>query len=88
MHFFNKKHLVSKTWLMRKLYLLISGLFACLFVAAQNTGRLLDWPMKLTNVSIKGSADAFTATTFIEMEFCNPNDKEIEGLYLFSHSYR
>ena len=25
----------------------------------------------------------FTATTFIEMEFCNPNNQEIEGLYRF-----
>lgn len=69
---------------MRKLYLLLPGLCCCLLVAAQNNNdRLLDWPMKLTNVSIKVSADAFTATTFIEMEFCNPNDKEIEGLYRF-----
>lgn len=83
MHFFNKKHPLSKTWLMRKLYLLMFGLVACLFVTAQNNDRLLDWPMKLTNISIKVSADAFTATTFIEKEFCNPNDKEIEGLYRF-----
>lgn len=69
---------------MRKLYILLSGLFAFLYSSSQtNNGRLLDWPMKLTNLSIKVNADAFTATTFIEMEFCNPNDKEIEGLYRF-----
>ncbi len=83
MQFFNILHPVIKSLFMRKLYILIPGLCACLFVTAQNNGRLLDWPMKLTNVSIKVNADAFTATTFIEMEFCNPNEKEIEGLYRF-----
>lgn len=39
--------------------------------------------MELKNCSIDIKADLFTATTFIEMEFCNPNDKEIEGLYRF-----
>lgn len=69
---------------MRKLIVLLSGLFAFLYSSAQNNeGRLLDWPMKLSSLSIKVNADPFTATTFIEMEFCNPNDKEIEGLYLF-----
>lgn len=68
---------------MRRSITLLTGLIACLFVSAQNNGRLLDWPMKLNSVSIQVRADAFTATTFIEMEFCNPNDKEIEGLYRF-----
>lgn len=69
---------------MRKIYLLSAMLFACTFITAQNNGgRLLDWPMKMNQLSIKVAADAFTATTFMEMEFCNPNDKEIEGLYRF-----
>ena len=68
---------------MRKVFLLLPWLFAFLTGFSQNDGRLLDWPMKLNHLSIKVNADAFTATTFIEMEFCNPNDKEIEGLYHF-----
>lgn len=68
---------------MRTFFLLLSGLIAFLPGFSQNDGRLLDWPMKLNYLSVKVNADAFTATTFIEMEFCNPNDKEIEGLYLF-----
>jgi hypothetical protein len=42
-----------------------------------------DRPMELKRCSIDIKADPFTATTFIEMEFCNPNDREIEGLYRF-----
>ncbi|MBL7721974.1 MAG: hypothetical protein JNK98_08275, partial [Chitinophagaceae bacterium] len=68
---------------MRKVFFLLPWLFGFLTGFSQNDGRLLDWPMKLNHLSIKVNADAFTATTFIEMEFCNPNDKEIEGLYHF-----
>jgi TonB-dependent SusC/RagA subfamily outer membrane receptor len=68
---------------MRTFFLLLSGLMAFLPGFSQNDGRLLDWPMKLNYLSVKVNTDAFTATTFIETEFCNPNDKEIEGLYLF-----
>jgi hypothetical protein len=42
-----------------------------------------DRPMELKSCSIDIKADLFTATTFIEMEFCNPNDREIEGLHHF-----
>jgi TonB-dependent SusC/RagA subfamily outer membrane receptor len=35
-------------------------------------------------MSIKLTADCCTATTFLEIEFYNPNDKEIEGLYRFA----
>ncbi len=39
--------------------------------------------MQLKACSIDVKADMFTARTFIVMEFYNPNDKEIEGLYRF-----
>ncbi len=39
--------------------------------------------MQLKSCSIDIKADMFTATTFIEMEFCNPNNQEIEGLHRF-----
>jgi len=46
--------------------------------------RQWDRPMQLSKCSIDIKADAFIATTFIEMEFFNPNKTEIEGLYRFS----
>lgn len=39
--------------------------------------------MQLKKCTINISADPFTATTYIEMEFYNPNDSEIEGLHRF-----
>ena len=39
--------------------------------------------MQLKSCAIDVKSDAFIATTFIEMEFYNPNDKEIEGLHRF-----
>ncbi len=39
--------------------------------------------MQLKGCSIKIRADLFTATTFMEWEFYNPNDTEIEGLHRF-----
>lgn len=39
--------------------------------------------MQLKKCTINISADPFTATTYIEMEFFNPNDSEIEGLHSF-----
>lgn len=42
-----------------------------------------DRPMQLKSCSIDIKADLFTATTFIEMEFYNSNEREIEGLYRF-----
>jgi len=40
--------------------------------------------MKVSRLNVNISADAFVATTLMEFEFCNPNNKEIEGLYRFS----
>ncbi|MBL7743446.1 MAG: TonB-dependent receptor plug domain-containing protein [Chitinophagaceae bacterium] len=47
------------------------------------TQQQWDKPMTLRTLSIDIKADGFTATTFIEMEFCNPNNREIEGLHRF-----
>jgi len=37
--------------------------------------------MQLKSCNIHIKSDVFTATTFIEMEFYNPNNQEIEGLH-------
>lgn len=39
--------------------------------------------MEVKKMDIRVKTDAFTATTFIEMEFYNPYDTELEGLYSF-----
>lgn len=52
-------------------------------IYAQSNTRLFDQPMKVKSMSIAVAADVFTATTFIEMEFYNPNNTEEEGLYRF-----
>ncbi len=39
--------------------------------------------MQVKRMDIRVTTDAFTATTFIEMEFCNPYDTELEGAYNF-----
>ena len=67
---------------MQKLYfLLILSILATVSFAQSN--RNWDKPMELQKCSINIKADLFTATTFIEMEFYNPNNQEIEGLYQF-----
>ncbi len=42
-----------------------------------------DRPMELKTLSIDIRADGFTATTFIEMEFCNSGNRDTEGLHRF-----
>jgi TonB-dependent SusC/RagA subfamily outer membrane receptor len=49
----------------------------------QAPARLLDSKMKLKTASINITTDAITATTFMELEFLNPNNVEIEGLLRF-----
>jgi TonB-dependent SusC/RagA subfamily outer membrane receptor len=68
-------------------------LFLLLFVLVQNIvsaqlpaqipPRLLDSKMKLKTAYINITTDGITATTFIELEFFNPNNVEIEGLLRF-----
>src|SRR5437868_2033095 len=45
-----------------------------------------DREMQLKKCFISIKADQFVATTFIEMEFYNPLENEIEGLYNFTLS--
>lgn len=67
---------------MRKIILLtIVLVFSSNPLWSQN--RQWDKPMQVQRCSIDINANMFTATTFIQMEFCNPNDQEIEGLYRF-----
>ncbi|MBX9782870.1 MAG: TonB-dependent receptor plug domain-containing protein [Chitinophagaceae bacterium] len=59
-------------------------LFTVLQTTAQtNNQRPWDRQMKLKTGSIQITADGFTATTFIEMEFFNQSIAEIEGLFQF-----
>lgn len=66
---------------MQKTLLSLILLAAC-FLSA-NAQRQWDRPMQLKKCIIKIDANPFTATTYIEMEFYNPNDSEIEGLHRF-----
>lgn len=67
---------------MRKIILLPATLILFgLKLSSQN--RQWDRPMQLQKCSVNVKVDMFTATTFIEMEFYNPNNQEIEGLFRF-----
>ncbi len=67
---------------MRK-YLTLLSMLCLVLPGFSQQGRNWDKPMELQRCSINVKADFFTATTFIEMEFFNPNNQEIEGLYRF-----
>src|SRR5215813_5654659 len=62
-------------------YILLCGFI--LFGIAQTNAQKWDRSMDLKSCSIDIKADLFTATTFIEMEFCNDGNQEIEGVYSF-----
>ena len=66
---------------MQKIITLLLATTISITLPAQN--RLFDQQMVIKQMNIRVNADCFTATTFIEMEFYNPKDKEIEGLYRF-----
>ena len=65
---------------MRKLISILAAI-----VVLNSSARSQQWDRKMLvkKMDIRIKADAFTATTFIEMEFSNPTDKELEGLYNF-----
>jgi len=66
-------------------YILVPVLLLCaLTVLAQPANRPWDKKMTLTRCNIHITNDAFTATTFIEMEFANNGPEEIEGLTYFN----
>lgn len=69
---------------MKKAFLPLLVVFTLATTSAQN--RLFDQPMQIKSFSQSVQADCFTAITFLEIEFYNPSDKEIEGLYRFSLS--
>ena len=60
-------------------------LILCLvsYTYGQTNIRLFDQPMKVKQANIQIQSNTFTVTTAIELEFYNPNRKEIEGLYAF-----
>jgi len=58
----------------------------CLYQHAGAQNGQWDKAIHLKSCRIEISADMFTATTFIEMEFYNPAASEVEGLYRFSLS--
>lgn len=67
---------------MRKFLLLPVLLLLSTALFAQNRSNW-DKPMELQRCSVSIKADLFTATTFIEIVFYNPNDAVIEGLHRF-----
>lgn len=63
---------------MRSLTSVVTAIiFFCSPVFSQD--RIFNYPVQLKTCNISIEADAFVATTFIEMEFYNPLDKEVEG---------
>jgi TonB-dependent SusC/RagA subfamily outer membrane receptor len=68
---------------MQKVAILLLCLCFYLNKVVAQTSRPWDKPAHLKSCSIYITADLFTATTFIEMEFYNAGDSEIEGLYTF-----
>jgi TonB-dependent SusC/RagA subfamily outer membrane receptor len=63
---------------------LAMGLFLFSATAQTNNNRLFDHPMIIKQMNVSVKADCFTAVTFVEMEFFNPNNEEIEGLFRFT----
>lgn len=68
---------------MKRMLFTLAAVLGSVVLMAQNN-RLLDHPMEIKKIAMKVEADCFTAVTFLEIEFYNPNDKEIEGLYRFN----
>src|SRR5258705_5689812 len=74
-------HPFIKTWLMRKNIFVVSlHLLTALQVLSQ---QKWDKSIQLKSCTIDIRSDLFTATTFIEMDFYNPNSQDVEGLYRF-----
>lgn len=80
MQFFNISHPVIKSLCMRKLLFTLA-----VIVVLSNHVMSQQWDrhMQVKKMDIRIKADAFTATTFIEMEFYNPTNTEMEGLFSF-----
>jgi TonB-dependent SusC/RagA subfamily outer membrane receptor len=80
MQIFNSWHPAIKCPFM---YKLIFAMFFTLSIANQGMSQAWDRHMEVKKMNISINSDAFTATTFIEMEFYNPTSTEMEGLYTF-----
>ncbi|RYY69296.1 MAG: hypothetical protein EOO13_09950 [Chitinophagaceae bacterium] len=70
---------------MRKILLTILTI-SILYTSNAQPARGLDQHMVLQRCNITIDANAFVAKTFIELEFYNPQDREIEGLEYFKLS--
>ena len=67
---------------MRKIFL--SALFASLVLLQANAQqKTFDQPVQLKNCNITITANPFVATSFIELEFYNPAEQEVEGYQTF-----
>ena len=62
---------------------LIATLIVIIVLGNQAMSQQWDRHMLVKKMDIRVKTDAFTATTFIELEFYNPTDTEMEGLYSF-----
>ena len=62
---------------------LIATLAVIIALSNQAISQQWDRHMLVKKMDIRVKTDAFTATTFIEMEFYNPTDTEMEGFYGF-----
>ncbi|RYD82181.1 MAG: hypothetical protein EOP53_04420, partial [Sphingobacteriales bacterium] len=67
---------------MRKFFLLSLFFIGTFCVSAQQPRRL-DQPMEVKTCNIRINANAFAAKTFVEIEYYNPQNVEIEGLTFF-----
>jgi hypothetical protein len=61
------------------LFLLITAHQTCI-----SQQKFFDQPVTLKSCKISINANAFVATTTMEMEFYNANDKEVEGRKYFT----
>jgi len=64
--------------------LFVTALTIMSILTANAQSKLFDQPVELKSCNISIKADAFVATTFIEMELYNPADVEVEGLRCFN----
>ena len=62
---------------------LFATLAVMIILSNQAISQQWDRHMLVKKMDIRVKTDAFTATTFIEMEFYNPTDTEMEGFYGF-----
>lgn len=67
---------------MRKIFLVVLDISIVTITFSQQP-RALDQPMIAKSCSIRVEANAFIAKTFVELEYYNPRDIEIEGVEYF-----